>query len=99
MRRVVLAFLHGVMLGVLWECASMGVLLVSMLVEHFCGTLTMAFIFLGTAALAFTIASRADLARPLLSILAFRLTAQLAMTVGTGSVRQPSPELARATAL
>lgn len=46
----------------------------------------MALLFLGLAALAFAVAARADLGRPLLSILAFRLTAQLAMTVGTGSI-------------
>mmetsp|Transcript_39068 Transcript_39068/g.91406 ORF Transcript_39068/g.91406 Transcript_39068/m.91406 type:complete len:386 (-) Transcript_39068:946-2103(-) len=84
--RILLAFLYGVMLGVLWECASMGVLLAATLVEHFCGTLVMAVIFLGFAAMAFAVAARADLGRPLLSILVFRLSAQLAMTIGTGSI-------------
>eukprot|EP00965_Chrysotila_dentata_P199738 6179559-Pleurochrysis_carterae.AAC.4 len=88
MWRILLAFLYGVMLGVLWECASMCVLLAATLVEHFCGTLVMAVLFLGFAAMAFAVAARADLGRPLLSIMAFRLTAQLAMTLGTGSVRR-----------
>jgi len=86
MWRILLAFLYGVMLGVLWECASMCVLLAATLVEHFCGTLVMAVLFLGFAAMAFAVAARADLGRPLLSIMAFRLTAQLAMTLGTGSI-------------
>ena len=85
--RVLTAFLYGVLLGVVWECASMAVLLAATLVEHLSGTLPMAIIFLGIAAGGFVVAARADLGRPLLSILAFRLTAQLAMTVGTGSVR------------
>eukprot|EP00966_Prymnesium_polylepis_P238076 5505653-Prymnesium_polylepis.1 len=53
----------------------------------------MAIIFLGLAAGGFLVAARADLGRPLLSILAFRLTAQLAMTVGTGSVSAFFPSL------
>lgn len=84
--RVLTAFLYGVLLGVVWECASMGVLLAATLVEHLSGTVPMAIIFLGLAAGAFAVAARADLGRPLLSILAFRLTAQLAMTIGTGSI-------------
>ena len=86
--RVLTAFLYGVLLGVIWECASMGVLLAATLVEHLSGTLPMAVIFLGLASCGFVIAARADLGRPLLSILAFRLTAQIAMTIGTGSVRR-----------
>jgi len=86
MVRVLTAFMYGVLLGVVWECASMGVLLTATLVEHLSGTLPMAIIFLGLAAGGFLVAARADLGRPLLSILAFRLTAQLAMTVGTGSI-------------
>lgn len=89
--RVMSAFLYGVLLGVLWECASMGVLLAATLLEHLCGTLSMAVVFLGLAGAGFMVAARADLGRPLLSILAFRLTAQLAMTVGTGSVRMAAP--------
>lgn len=85
--RVTVAFLYGIMLGVLWECASMGVLLLATLLEHFCGTLIMAVTFVSTAAFAVSVAARADLARPLFSILAFRLSAQIAMTIGTGSVR------------
>ena len=83
---VLRAFMYGVFLGILWECASMAVLLGATLVEHLMGTVFMAISFVGIAVLAFSIASRADLARPLFSILAFRLTAQLAMTLGTGSV-------------
>ena len=86
MWRTLAAFGYGVLVGVLWELASMGVLLLATLVEHFCGTLVMSIAFLGVAWLVYSIASRADLARPLLSILVFRLTAQLAMTIGTGSV-------------
>ena len=85
--RVTLAFLYGVMLGVLWECASMGVLLLATVIEHFCGTFVMAVVFVGSAAFAVSVAARADLAPPLFSILAFRLSAQIAMTIGTGSVR------------
>ena len=81
---VLKAFLYGVFLGILWECASM--LLGASLVEHLCGTVFMSISFVGPAVLAFSIASCADLARPLVNILAFRLTAQLAMTLGTGSV-------------
>ena len=83
---VLKAFLYGVFLGILWECASMSVLLGATLVEHLMGTVFMTISFVGLAVLAYSIASRADLARPLFSILAFRLTAQLAMTLGTGSV-------------
>ena len=61
-------------------------LLGATLVEHLMGTVFMTISFVGLAVLAYSIASRADLARPLFSILAFRLTAQLAMTLGTGSV-------------
>ena len=83
---VLKAFLYGVFLGILWECASMAVLLGATLVEYLMGTVFMTISFVGLAVLAFSIASRADLGRPLFSILAFRLTAQLAMTLGTGSV-------------
>ena len=89
--RVTLAFLYGVMLGVLWECASMGVLLLATVIEHFCGTFVMAVIFVGSAAFAVSVAARADLAPPLFSILAFRLSAQIAMTIGTGSVNRRPP--------
>ena len=85
--RVAAAFLYGVMLGVLWECASMAVLLLATVLEHFCGTVVMAVTFVGAAAFAVSVAARADLARPLFSILIFRLSAQIAMTIGTGSVR------------
>jgi len=70
----------------LWECASMAVLLAATAVEHYFGTICMALLFFGLAALVFVMAAHADLGRPLLSILAFRLTAQLAMTIGTGSI-------------
>mmetsp|Transcript_37183 Transcript_37183/g.92496 ORF Transcript_37183/g.92496 Transcript_37183/m.92496 type:complete len:208 (-) Transcript_37183:790-1413(-) len=103
--RVLTAFLYGVLLGVVWECASMGVLLAATLVEHLSGTLTMAVLFLGIAAGGFLIAAQAELGRPLLSILAFRLTAQLAMTIGTGTVsrsfsrEEPHPPSERLTTL
>ena len=84
--RVVGAFLYGILLGVLWECASMAVLVGATIVEHLCGTAVMALLFVGLAAFAYSVASRADLGRPLLSILAFRMTAQFAMTLGTGSI-------------
>lgn len=84
--RVVSAFLYGAFLGVMWECASMAVLVGATVVEHLFGTVVMMVVFLGLAAFAYSIASRADLGRPLLSILAFRLTAQFAMMLGTGSV-------------
>ena len=89
--RVTLAFLYGVMLGVLWECASLGVLLLATLLEHFCGTLVMSATFIGTVAFCVSVAASADLARPLFSILAFRLSAQIAMTIGTGSVNRRPP--------
>ena len=79
-------FMYGVLLGVAWECASIVVLLTATLVERMSGTLLMAITFLGFAAFGFIVAARADLGRLLLSIFAFRLTAQLVMTVGTGSV-------------
>mmetsp|Transcript_47691 Transcript_47691/g.158980 ORF Transcript_47691/g.158980 Transcript_47691/m.158980 type:complete len:272 (-) Transcript_47691:575-1390(-) len=82
----ILAFLHGVSLGVLWECASMAVLIAASIVEYSLGTLSMAVVFVGIACSAFACARQAQLARPLLSILAFRLSAQCAMTFGTGSV-------------
>ena len=81
------ALLYGVLLGLLWECASMGVMLLATLVEHVAGTIVMAFIFAGIAIFAGMVACSTELARPLLSILAFRLSAQIAMTIGTGSVR------------
>ena len=84
--RVTFAFLYGVMLGVLWECASMAVLLAATVLEHYCGTFVMAFCFIGVAAFAVSIAGRADLARPLFSILIFRLSAQIAMAIGAGSL-------------
>lgn len=84
--RVTLAFLYGVMLGVLWECASMGILLLATILEHCCGTFIMTVTFMGIASFAASVAARADLARPLFSILAFRLSAQIAMTIGTGSL-------------
>lgn len=84
--RVTAAFMYGVLLGVLWELASMSILLFATLCEFYLGTLVMVVIFAGTAAACFAIASRADLARPLLSILIFRLSAQIAMTLGTGSL-------------
>lgn len=84
--RVAGAFLYGVFLGILWECASMAVLVGATVVEHLCGTVVMTVLFFGLAGFAYSVASRADLGRPLLSILAFRLTAQFAMTLGTGSV-------------
>jgi len=62
------------------------VLLAATLVEHVAGTIVMMVTFVGLAAVAYSIAARADLARPLLGILAFRLSAQLAMTLGTGSL-------------
>ena len=37
----ILAFLHGVSLGVLWECASMVVLIAASIVEYSLGTLSM----------------------------------------------------------
>jgi len=83
---VVLAFLHGVALGVLWECASMAVLVAASIVEYYCGTFAMTLIFVGIVLACFAVASDAQLARPLLGILTFRLSAQLAMTIGTGSV-------------
>ena len=89
--RVTVAFLYGVLLGVMWECASMLVLVAAALVEHVAGTLVMAVCFVGLAACAFSVAARADLARPLLGIMAFRLSAQFAMTLGTGSVRFRQP--------
>ena len=52
-------------------------------------TLVMALTFVGSAGFAVSVAARAELARPLFSILAFRLSAQIAMTIGTGSVRAP----------
>ena len=84
--RVTAAFIYGVLLGVMWECASMIVLLSATLVEHFAGTLCMMTIFVGIVAYAFLVAAQADLARPLLSIFFFRLSAQIAMTIGTGSL-------------
>ena len=84
--RVTAAFLYGVLLGVLWEIASMSVLLLAALVEYYLGTLVMILIFVGSALLSFHMALRADLLRPLLSILIFRLSAQIAMTIGTGSL-------------
>lgn len=83
---VLLAFLHGVALGVLWECASMGVLVAATMVEYGCGTSAMTLLFVGLVLSCFAVASSAQLARPLLGILTFRLSAQLAMTIGTGSV-------------
>ena len=85
--KVCMAFLYGVLLGVLWECASMGVLLLATIMEYFAGTFIMTVAFVGIAGFAFSIAARADLARPLFSILLFRLSAQIAMTFGTGTVR------------
>ena len=87
--RVTLAFLYGVMLGVLWECASLGVLLLATLLEHFCGTLVMSATFIGTVAFCLSVAASAGLIRPLLSIFAFRISAQITMAIGTGSVRRP----------
>ena len=84
--RVSAAFIYGVLLGVMWECASMIVLLSATLVEHVAGTLCMMTIFVGIVAYAFLVAAQADLARPLLSIFFFRLSAQIAMTIGTGSL-------------
>ena len=81
-----MAFLYGVFLGVCWECASMGILLLATGTEYYCGTLIMSLIFTGIAGFTFAVAARADLARPLLSILVFRLSAQVAMTIGTGTV-------------
>jgi hypothetical protein len=84
--RVTVAFLNGVLLGVTWECASMLVLLAATVLEHLAGTICMIVCFTGLAAAAYSVAARADLGKPLLGILAFRLSAQLAMTLGTGSV-------------
>ena len=84
--RIVFALLYGVLLGFLWECASMSVMLLATLVEHYAGTLVMIVIFSGIAIFAGMVACSTELARPLLSILAFRLSAQIAMTLGTGSV-------------
>ena len=57
--RVTFAFLYGVLLGIMWECASMLVLLAATLVEHVSGMLVMLFIFAGLAGAAFSVASRA----------------------------------------
>jgi len=84
--RVTFAFVYGVLLGICWECASMIVLLAATLLEHIAGTIFMMAVFVGLAGYAFSVAARADLARPLLSIFAFRLSAQVAMTIGTGSL-------------
>ena len=64
----------------------MAVLIAASIVEYSLGTLSMAVVFVGIACGAFACARQAQLARPLLSILAFRLSAQCAMTFGTGSV-------------
>ena len=85
-RRVAAAFMWGVLLGVLWELAAMGVLVMATVTEHYFGTLIMATVFLGLVSCIFAVAARADLGWPLFSILLFRLTAQIAMTIGTGSV-------------
>lgn len=64
----------------------MGVLVAATVVEYGCGTAAMTVIFVGIVLSCFTVATSAQLARPLLGILTFRLSAQLAMTIGTGSV-------------
>lgn len=85
--RLTVAFVRGVLIGVAWECASMGVLIIASVVEHLLGTITMSVVFVGIAGCAFAVAKQVELARPLLSILLFRLSAQVAMTIGTVSVR------------
>ena len=62
------AFLYGVFLGVCWECASKGILplLRGQNPRDTCGVTTT-----GIAGFTFVVAARADLARPLLSILVF----------------------------
>ena len=84
--RVIFAFLHGVALGIFWEGISMGVLVAATLVEHACGELAMVGVFWGAACAMYYISHRVDLLWPLLGILLFRLSAQLAMGVTTGSV-------------
>jgi hypothetical protein len=84
--RIAMAFLYGVFLGVCWECASMAILLLATATEYYFGTLVMTLVFTGIAGFTFAVAARADLARPLLSILVFRLSAQVAMTIGTGTL-------------
>ena len=64
----------------------MGVLLLATAVEYYFGTVVMSIIFVGLATFTFVVAARADLARQLLSILVFRLSAQVAMTIGTGTL-------------
>ena len=84
--RVIFAFLHGVALGIFWEGISMGVLVAATVVEHACGELAMVGVFWGAACAMYYISHRVDLLWPLLGILLFRLSAQLAMGVTTGSV-------------
>ena len=84
--RVIFAFLHGVALGIFWEGISMGVLVAATLVEHACGELAMVGVLWGAACAMYYISHRVDLLWPLLGILLFRLSAQLAMGVTTGSV-------------
>lgn len=86
--RLVGAFLYGVILGVLWEAASMGILVLATLTEYAFGTLVMLAIFLTIAYLAWSVASRADLGQPLIGILAFRLVAQGMMTVNINQLRR-----------
>ena len=57
--RVTMAFLYGVFLGVCWECASMGILLLATGTEYYCGTLVMSLIFTGIAGFTFAVAARA----------------------------------------
>ena len=79
--RVIFAFLHGVALGIFWEGISMGVLVAATLVEHACGELAMVGVFWGAACAMYYISHRVDLLWPLLGILLFRLSAQLATSV------------------
>ena len=64
----------------------MVILIAATLFELVAGTVPMLVIFTSVAAAAYCVAARADLAAPLLSIFIFRLVAQLAMTIGTGSL-------------
>ena len=64
----------------------MAILLLATATEYYFGTLIMSLVFTSIAGFTFAVAARADLARPLLSILVFRLSAQVAMTIGTGTL-------------